>query len=98
MSETERSFRDAAAALDAPAEAPGEEAGVGPEAVDAALSAGATGAKIAGAGGGGFVLVVCPVEHQAKVRAALPALKELPIKVDQHGSRVIFNVHRDIWA
>jgi D-glycero-alpha-D-manno-heptose-7-phosphate kinase len=67
-------------------------------AVDAALSAGATGAKIAGAGGGGFVLVCCPVEHQAAVRAALPDLKELPIKVDQHGSRVIFNVHKDIWA
>jgi D-glycero-alpha-D-manno-heptose-7-phosphate kinase len=68
------------------------------EAVDAALAAGATGAKIAGAGGGGFVLVYCPVEHQAAVRSALLDLKELPIKVDQHGSRVIFNVHRDIWA
>lgn len=68
------------------------------EAVDAVLAAGATGAKIAGAGGGGFVLVCCPVEHQARVRAAVPELKELPIKVDPHGSRVIFNVHRDIWA
>ena len=67
-------------------------------AVDAVLAAGATGAKIAGAGGGGFVLVCAPVEHHAAVRRAVPDLKELPIKVDQLGSRVIFNVHRDIWA
>ena len=33
-----------------------------------ALAAGATGAKVAGAGGGGFLLVSCPVEHQAAVR------------------------------
>ncbi len=38
------------------------------EAVEAALAAGATGAKIAGAGGGGFVLVSCPVERQTAVR------------------------------
>ena len=68
------------------------------QAVDATLAAGATGAKIAGAGGGGFVLVCCPVEHQAAVRSAVPGLKEFPINIDPHGSRVIFNVHRDIWA
>ncbi len=67
-------------------------------AVDAALDAGATGAKVAGAGGGGFVLVVCPVENQAAVRVALPEMKELPIKIDPYGSRVVLNVHRDIWG
>ena len=46
-------------------------------AVDAAVDAGATGAKVAGAGGGGFVLVVCPVEHQAAARVALSEMKEL---------------------
>jgi D-glycero-alpha-D-manno-heptose-7-phosphate kinase len=67
-------------------------------AVDAAVDAGATGAKVAGAGGGGFVLAICPVQYQAAVRAALPQMKELPIKIDPHGSRVVFNVHRDIWG
>ena len=67
-------------------------------AVDAAVDAGASGAKVAGAGGGGFVLVACPVQHQAAVRAALPEMKELPIKIDPFGSRVVLNVHRDIWG
>jgi D-glycero-alpha-D-manno-heptose-7-phosphate kinase len=67
-------------------------------AVDAAVDAGATGAKVAGAGGGGFVLVVCPVQHQAAVRASLPDMKEFPIKIDPYGSRVVLNVHRDIWG
>jgi D-glycero-alpha-D-manno-heptose-7-phosphate kinase len=67
-------------------------------AVDAAVDAGATGAKVAGAGGGGFVLVVCPVQHHASVRVALAEMKELPIKIDPYGSRVVLNVHRDIWG
>jgi D-glycero-alpha-D-manno-heptose-7-phosphate kinase len=68
------------------------------DAVDTAIRAGATGAKITGAGGGGFVLVVCPMEHQQAVRAALAPMKDLPIAIDPYGSRVIFNVHRDIWS
>ena len=67
-------------------------------AVEAALDAGATGAKVTGAGGGGFLLVVCPVEHQRAVRDRLADMKELPIKLEPLGSRVIFNVHRDIWS
>jgi D-glycero-alpha-D-manno-heptose-7-phosphate kinase len=68
------------------------------EAVDAALSAGATGAKVTGAGGGGFLLVVCPLESQRAVRERLASMQELPIKLEPLGSRVIFNVHRDIWS
>jgi D-glycero-alpha-D-manno-heptose-7-phosphate kinase len=68
------------------------------EAVEAALSAGATGAKVTGAGGGGFLLVVCPLEAQRAVRDRLANMQELPIKLEPLGSRVIFNVHRDIWS
>ncbi len=68
------------------------------QAVDAAVGAGATGAKVTGAGGGGFLLVVCPLERQRSVREALAHMRELPIKIDPHGSRVIFNVHHDIWS
>jgi D-glycero-alpha-D-manno-heptose-7-phosphate kinase len=67
-------------------------------AVDAALEAGATGAKVTGAGGGGFLLVACPLENQRAVRERLADMRELPIKIEPYGSRVILNVHRDIWA
>jgi D-glycero-alpha-D-manno-heptose-7-phosphate kinase len=68
------------------------------EAVESALAGGATGAKVTGAGGGGFLLVVCPLERQRAVRERLAAMKELPIKIDPFGSRVVLTVHRDIWS
>ena len=40
----------------------------------------------------------CPVESHANVRDELSHLNELPIKIEPSGSRVIFNVHRDIWG
>jgi D-glycero-alpha-D-manno-heptose-7-phosphate kinase len=67
-------------------------------AVDRALTAGATGAKLTGAGGGGFLLVICPVERQRAVRESLSEMKELPVKLDRLGSRVVLNVQRDIWG
>lgn len=67
-------------------------------AVDRALAAGATGAKVTGAGGGGFFLVICPVEHQAAVREKLAEMRELPIKMDRLGTRVVLNMARDIWS
>jgi D-glycero-alpha-D-manno-heptose-7-phosphate kinase len=67
-------------------------------AVEAALGAGATGAKVTGAGGGGFLLVVCPLESQRAVRERLEPMRELPIKIEPFGSRVIVNIHRDIWS
>lgn len=67
------------------------------EAVDRALAAGATGAKVTGAGGGGFLLVICPIEYQKSLRQSLQDMRELPIKIDRMGSRVILNAVRDIW-
>ena len=68
------------------------------EAVGQALDAGATGAKLTGAGGGGFLLVICPMERQRAVRQSLAYMRELPIKLDRLGSRVVLNVMRDIWG
>ena len=68
------------------------------QAVGRALDAGATGAKLTGAGGGGFLLVVCPLERQPAVRQSLVNLRELPIRLDRLGSRVVLNVAREIWS
>lgn len=77
-------------------------AGVTNEKVDAAvthaLEAGASGAKLTGAGGGGFLLVICPPENQRAVRESLTGMKELPVKLDRLGSRIVLNVQRDIWS
>lgn len=59
-----------------------------------ALDAGATGGKIAGAGGGGFLLLHCPPDRQSAVRHALSRLKELPFALERDGTKVIFNVRR----
>ncbi len=67
-------------------------------AVSRALDAGASGVKLTGAGGGGFLLAMCPVERQRAVRESLAGLQELPVKLDRLGSRVILNVQRDIWS
>ena len=58
----------------------------------AARDAGATGGKIAGAGGGGFLLLHCPLDRQSMVRATLIELRELPFSLERDGSRVIFNI------
>jgi D-glycero-alpha-D-manno-heptose-7-phosphate kinase len=68
------------------------------DAVGRALDAGAAGAKLTGAGGGGFLLVICPMEQQRAVRRSLADMRELPIKLDRLGSRVVLNVMRDIWG
>jgi D-glycero-alpha-D-manno-heptose-7-phosphate kinase len=67
-------------------------------AVERALEAGASGAKVTGAGGGGFLLVICPIENQHAVRRSLAEMPELPVKLDRLGSRVVLNVVRDIWG
>lgn len=60
----------------------------------AALRAGATGGKITGAGGGGFLLLYVPYEKRESVRAALASLQELPIQMEPDGTKVIFNYRR----
>ena len=62
--------------------------------VETALSAGAIGCKVTGAGGGGFFLVCTPPENRAAVRKKLSHLRELPISLARDGSKIIFNVRR----
>jgi D-glycero-alpha-D-manno-heptose-7-phosphate kinase len=59
-----------------------------------ARQAGAYGGKITGAGGGGYLLLYCPVGKQEDVRCALKDLSELPFTTEQDGSKVIFNYRR----
>ncbi|NWG14444.1 MAG: GHMP kinase [Acidobacteria bacterium] len=61
---------------------------------DAARRAGALGGKITGAGGGGFLLLYCPLDRQEAVRNALRDLPELPFNLERDGTKVIFNYRR----
>ena len=66
--------------------------GVSDEEVDGwyhkAREAGASGGKLLGAGAGGFLLVMAPPERQAKVRAALAELREVPFHFAARGSQI----------
>lgn len=54
-----------------------------------ALKAGATGGKICGAGGGGFLLLHCKRENQQAVREALSGFRELQFSLEPKGSQII---------
>ena len=56
-----------------------------------ALGAGATGGKITGAGGGGFLLLYCPPEKRDSLRSALNMLRELPFRLEPDGTKVILD-------
>ncbi len=57
-----------------------------------AREAGALGGKVTGAGGGGFLLVYCPGERQAALRAALADYRELPFRLWGAGSRILYQL------
>jgi len=61
---------------------------------ETALKAGATGGKLSGAGGGGFMLLYCPFENRERVRNALNSLTEVPFNLEPDGTKVIFNIRR----
>ena len=55
-----------------------------------AIHAGAVGGKLIGAGGGGFLLFLTPLESQNHVMDALNVLERHRIKIENLGSRVVF--------
>jgi len=54
-----------------------------------AMSAGATGGKILGAGGGGFLLLFVKPKLQSQVRERLKHLIHVPFEFEDSGSRVV---------
>ncbi|MCE9613626.1 MAG: GHMP kinase [Lentisphaerae bacterium] len=67
------------------------------EMVATALAGGATGCKVSGAGGGGFLLTYCPANRLAGLRKAMQAYREMPFFLERCGSKVIFNVESYEW-
>lgn len=59
------------------------------DAYSRAMNAGATGGKLLGAGGAGFMLFYVPEDKQESVRAALSDLREMDFEMDNSGSSIV---------
>lgn len=57
---------------------------------DLAMQHGATGGKLCGAGGGGFLLFFAEPERHEEISAAL-GLRRIPVRLEEKGSTVIYN-------
>ena len=62
----------------------------------AGINAGAFGGKLLGAGGGGFILFLCPPEKQPSVKAVLEKLLHVPVKFDFNGTHIIHYTPDDL--
>ena len=62
------------------------------EMIKLAMANGAIGCKIAGAGGGGFLLSYVPLNLQDKFRDAMSGYRELSFTLEPYGSRILLNV------
>lgn len=54
------------------------------------IKAGATGGKLLGAGGGGFLLFYVPLDRQKEVRRAMEKFLCIPFRFETEGTRVIY--------
>ena len=59
------------------------------ETYDKAVAAGATGGKLLGAGGAGFMIFYVPEENHKAVRAALSHLREIEFEMDNSGASIV---------
>jgi D-glycero-alpha-D-manno-heptose-7-phosphate kinase len=55
-----------------------------------ALASGASGGKIMGAGGGGFLLLHVALKFRERIRTALSDLREEPFQLEPSGSRIMY--------
>jgi D-glycero-alpha-D-manno-heptose-7-phosphate kinase len=69
--------------------APGTESDEIRDAFARARGAGATGGKLLGAGGGGFMLLFAPPDAHTGVREALDELREIPFRFASHGTEIL---------
>ena len=56
----------------------------------AGIKSGALGGKLLGAGGGGFLLFYCPVEHQERLKESLSPLQTVKFSFDNFGTKVVY--------
>jgi D-glycero-alpha-D-manno-heptose-7-phosphate kinase len=61
------------------------------DAYQRAMNEGAYGGKVAGAGGGGFLLMLVDPKYQNNVRRALEAFSEVEFNIEQSASKIIYN-------
>jgi D-glycero-alpha-D-manno-heptose-7-phosphate kinase len=64
---------------------------------DKAKQSGATGGKLLGAGGGGFLLLYCEKQYQEKLRACLGELRDMKFALDSFGTQVIYYEENRVW-
>jgi D-glycero-alpha-D-manno-heptose-7-phosphate kinase len=62
-----------------------------------AINNGASGGKLLGAGGGGFLMLYCEMPHQEKLRQSLQDLKEYQFKFDSFGTKVIYDSRNEVY-
>ncbi len=55
-----------------------------------AMANGATGGKLLGAGGGGFLLFACPPSQQTRLTQALGSIRLFPFALETDGSKVLY--------
>lgn len=60
-----------------------------------AMDAGASGGKVCGAGGGGFMMFYVRPEYRERVKNALQGMLIVPIRLEHLGAHVVFFAHED---
>lgn len=65
--------------------------------VAGAMAGGATGCKLCGAGGGGFLLTYCARNDKSRLRQAMQGYREMPFFLERCGSKVNYNAEGYEW-